>query len=125
MHSQMGNDKMPGRDGARPAGATGTFRDDDRNSMWAAAPRALGADAILSYTPRMIKPLPLIAGILGVVFLALAAFYWLTPAGSLPAFLPGFEAGSDHVHFKHGLGALILALALFAFAWFQSAPERR
>ena len=72
----------------------------------------------------MTKPLPLIAGLLGLVFLALAVLYWLTPAGDLPSFLPGFEAGVARVHYKHGLGSLIVALALFAFAWFQSAPKR-
>jgi len=73
----------------------------------------------------MTKPLPLIAGLLGVVFLALAAVYWLTPAGSLPSFLPGFEPGAQNVHVKHALGSLIVALILFAFAWLQRAPERR
>jgi hypothetical protein len=78
-----------------------------------------------SATPRrMTKPLPLLAGVLGVVFVALATFYWLTPAGSLPTFFPGYDAGSAHVHFKHGLASLILALGLFAFAWFQSAPGK-
>jgi hypothetical protein len=67
----------------------------------------------------MTKPLPLIAGILGVLFLALAILYGLTPAGSLPAFIPGFEAGSDHVHMTHALVSLIVALLLFVFAWFQ------
>lgn len=62
--------------------------------------------------------------ILGVGLLVLTAVYWLEPAGSLPAYLPGFEAGSTRVHFKHGLGTLILALALFAFAWFQSGPKK-
>jgi hypothetical protein len=70
----------------------------------------------------MTKPVPLIAGILGVVFLALAALYGLTPAGSLPAFIPGFEAGSDHVHMTHALVSLIVALLLFVFAWFQREP---
>ncbi len=64
----------------------------------------------------------MIAGILGVVFLALAALYALTPAGSLPAFLPGFEAGSDHVHMRHALVSLIVALLLFVFAWFRREP---
>ena len=67
----------------------------------------------------MTKPLPLIAIILGIVFLALAVLYELTPAGSLPAFIPGFEAGSDHVHMTHALVSLIVALLLFVFAWFQ------
>lgn len=67
----------------------------------------------------MMKPVPLIAGILGVVALALAAVYWLTPAGSLPGFLPGFEAGSDHIHVNHAIGSLVVAIVLFAVAWFQ------
>jgi hypothetical protein len=70
----------------------------------------------------MTKPLPLIAGILGLVFLALAVLYGLTPAGSLPTFIPGYEAGSDHVHMTHALVSLIVALLLFVFAWFQREP---
>ena len=73
----------------------------------------------------MTRPLPLLTGILGVVFLVLAATYWLTPAGSLPWFLPGFKAGSANTHLKHGFGSLILALALFVFAWLQRVPKRR
>jgi hypothetical protein len=71
------------------------------------------------------KPVPWIAGILGLVFLALAAVYWLTPADGLPKFLPGFQAGSDHVHVTHALGALAVALLLFAiaFGWFQVSSE--
>jgi len=72
----------------------------------------------------MTKPLPLIAGLLGVLFLALAVVYWITPAGGLPGFLPGFEAGGEHVHVKHALGALVIAIVLFAFAWLQREPER-
>ena len=67
----------------------------------------------------------MLAAMVGVALVALAGIYWLEPAGSLPSFIPGFEAGSSHIHFKHGLGALILALALFAFAWFRSAPKDR
>jgi hypothetical protein len=67
----------------------------------------------------MTKPAPLIAALLGLVSLALAAVYWLTPAGSLPSFLPGFQAGSDHIHVNHALGSLVVALILFALAWFQ------
>lgn len=72
----------------------------------------------------MNKPMVWVAAVLGIAFLLLTAVYWIEPAGSLPAFLPGYEAGSAHIHFKHGLGTLILALALFAFAWFQTGPRR-
>jgi hypothetical protein len=71
----------------------------------------------------MIRPLPLIAGILGVVCLALAAYYWVTPAGDLAPFLPGFEAGVQTVHVKHALGALVIGIALLAVAWLQSRPR--
>jgi hypothetical protein len=69
----------------------------------------------------MTKPVPWILGIIGVVFIGVALVYWLTPAGGLPTFLPGFDAGSDHFHITHALGSLIIALALFAVAiiWFQ------
>jgi hypothetical protein len=72
----------------------------------------------------MNKPMVWIAAVLGIVLLVLTAIYWIEPAGSLPAFLPGYETGSAHIHFKHGIGTLILALALFAFAWFQTGPRK-
>jgi hypothetical protein len=72
----------------------------------------------------MNKPMVWVAAVLGIVLLVLTAVYWIEPAGSLPAFIPGYEAGSAHIHFKHGLGTLILALALFAFAWFQTGPRK-
>jgi len=60
----------------------------------------------------MSKPVVLIAVILGIAFLLLACVYWFVPGGSLPTFMPGFAEGSTHVHVKHGLVALVLALAL-------------
>jgi ammonia channel protein AmtB len=66
---------------------------------------------------QMNKPLVLAAAILGVIFLVIACVYWFVPAGSLPHFMPGFVDGSNHVHVKHGLVALVLALALLGFAW--------
>jgi hypothetical protein len=65
----------------------------------------------------MNKPLVVIAAILGIALIVLACVYWLVPAGSLPTFMPGFVEGSTHVHVKHGLVALLLALALLGFAW--------
>ena len=72
----------------------------------------------------MNKPLIWIAVILGIVFLALSVMYFTVPGGSLPTYLPGFADGSAHVHIKHAVGALVLALVLFAFAWFQSGSEK-
>jgi hypothetical protein len=60
-----------------------------------------------------------VAIVLGLVVLAVAAAYFVMPAGSLPAFFPGFEAGSDRVHVRHGLVALAAAVVLFGFAWWR------
>ena len=46
-----------------------------------------------------------LAIVLGLAFAVIAIVYWLVPAGSLPSVFPGFEAGSPHVHVKHGLAA--------------------
>ena len=61
--------------------------------------------------------------ILGFVFLALAIYYWVTPAGSLPHFLPGYIAGSSTKHLKHGLAALVLAFCSWVLAWFWSGKK--
>ena len=57
--------------------------------------------------------------VFSIVFIVIATIYWMTPAGQLPHYMPGFISGSTAIHFKHGLGSLILALALLAYAWFK------
>jgi hypothetical protein len=64
------------------------------------------------------------AVLLGVFFIGCAVVYFITPAGSLPSLMPGFEAESATIHYKHAIGSLIVGLALFAFAWFKGAPAK-
>jgi hypothetical protein len=59
-----------------------------------------------------------IAIILGLAFAAVAIVYWTMPAGSLPSFVPGFEAGSTLVHVKHGIAAAAAAVLCFAVGWY-------
>ncbi len=61
--------------------------------------------------------------VIGVAFIALAVYYWVTPAGSLPSFFPGHLAGSAHIHVKHGVAALIAAILCFIGAWMLSGKE--
>jgi len=72
----------------------------------------------------MNKTLVVLLTVLGFLFLALAAFYWLTPAMSLPHYFPGYELGVRVVHVKHGIAAFIVALALFVVAWFASGEKK-
>ena len=65
-----------------------------------------------------------LAVVLGIVLIVIAVVYWAEPAGSLPSFFPGHEAGSAHHHTKHGIAALLLGLACFAFAWFNTGPKK-
>ena len=62
--------------------------------------------------------------IVGVALVAVAVYYWVTPAGSLASFVPGHLAGSAHKHVKHGLAALIAGIACFLGAWMLSGPRR-
>ena len=59
-----------------------------------------------------------VAIILGLAFLAMAVVYWVVPAGSLPSFVPGFEAGIPRTHLKHGVASAVVAVVLFGFAWY-------
>jgi hypothetical protein len=75
----------------------------------------------VSKNPRLIP----VAIILGVALLVIAGVYFAEPAGSLPSFFPGHEAGSSHHHVKHGILAFVLAIGCFVFAWFQTGPASR
>jgi hypothetical protein len=75
----------------------------------------------MSKHPKLILP----AVVLGILFLVVAVIYFVEPAGSLPSFFPGHEAGSSHHHAKHGIAAVVVALACFVFAWFQSSPPEK
>ena len=71
---------------------------------------------------RYLVPL---AVILGVVLIVIGIVYFAEPARSLPSFFPGHEAGSSHHHVKHGIAAVLVGLACFAFAWFNTGPKKR
>jgi len=71
------------------------------------------------------KWLVVLAVVLGIALIAVAIVYWAEPAGSLPSFFPGHEAGSAHHHVKHGIAAFFLGLACLAFAWFNTGPKKK
>jgi hypothetical protein len=62
--------------------------------------------------------------ILGLIFAAIACVYWFVPAGSLPAFVPGFQPGSTAIHVKHGFASLAVAVVCFIVAWFAVKSGR-
>ncbi len=65
-----------------------------------------------------------VAVVLGVALIVLGIVYWVEPAGSLPSFMPGHEAGSGHHHVKHGIASFLLGVALLIFVWFQTGKGR-
>ncbi len=64
--------------------------------------------------------------LIGVLLLVAAVIYFITPAGSLPGFLPGHEAGVTTPHTKHGILALALAICAFVAArfFYGAAPDQ-
>jgi Na+/H+ antiporter NhaD/arsenite permease-like protein len=74
-----------------------------------------------------LRPLVIPAVILGIALIVVSIIYFVEPAHSLPSFFPGHLSATDaeasHHHTKHGIAALVVALALFAFAWFQTGPK--
>jgi hypothetical protein len=65
-----------------------------------------------------------LAVLVGLALIVLAVVYWAEPAKSLPSWLPGHEAGSNHHHIKHGIASFLVGLACLVFAWFRSAGPR-
>ncbi len=65
-----------------------------------------------------------LAVILGIALIVVGIVYFAEPAGSLPSFFPGHQAGSTHHHTKHGIAAVLLGLACLVFAWFNTGPKK-
>ena len=59
----------------------------------------------------------LVAYLLAIICIIAAVMYFVMPAGQLQTFMPGFEAGSAHVHMKHAIIALVAAVVLFLIGW--------
>jgi drug/metabolite transporter (DMT)-like permease len=76
--------------------------------------------------PRRNAPVwvTVLLALLGVALVVVAVVYFADSAGKLPAFFPGHDPGSLHHHTKHGLAALVLALACFAAAWMSTGGKR-
>jgi uncharacterized membrane protein len=60
----------------------------------------------------------MLAYVLAIICVIAAVIYFVMPAGSLPTFMPGYEAGSQHMHMKHAIAAAVLAVILFVIGWF-------
>ncbi len=60
----------------------------------------------------------MLAYVLAIISVIAAVIYFVTPAGSLPTFMPGYEAGSQHLHMKHAIVAVVAAIILFLLGWF-------
>jgi hypothetical protein len=71
----------------------------------------------------MKKMLTILATVFGIIFIALAIYYWITPADMLPIFLPGYDIAMTTPHIKHGIASLVVGLALLVYAWFASAKK--
>lgn len=65
------------------------------------------------------------AVVVGLLLIVVAVVYWIEPAGSLPSFMPGHEAGSGHHHIKHGIAAFLVGVALLVYAWFQTGGDKK
>ena len=73
----------------------------------------------------MKKPITMLLIIIGVLFIALGIYYFVTPAGSLASWAPGYTAGSTHMHFKHGLAPTFLGLGSWVLAWFSLGAKSK
>ena len=59
----------------------------------------------------------IIAYVLAILCAIAAVMYFTMQAGSLPAFMPGYLAGSTHIHHTHALAAAVAAIVLFFIGW--------
>jgi len=59
----------------------------------------------------------MLAYLLGLICAIAAVMYFVMPAGQLPTFMPGYLAGSTHIHTTHAVAAAVAAAILFVVGW--------
>ena len=59
----------------------------------------------------------MIAFLLAIIAAIAAVMYYTMPAGSLPTFMPGYTAGSTHIHTTHAIASAVGAVVLFVIGW--------
>ncbi len=65
-----------------------------------------------------------LAALLGLVLIAIGVTYIALTEHDIPSFFPGHVSHpASHHHVKHGIAAIFLGLACFAFAWFRTGPR--
>ncbi len=69
------------------------------------------------------RPLTVVAIVVGIAFLVLAFVYAATEARALPQLLPGYDAARTTPHVKHAIASAVLALGCFVVAWFSTGPR--
>ena len=70
------------------------------------------------------QPMRMLAYILAIICVIAAVMYYTMQAGSLPTFMPGYDAGSTHVHTTHALAAAIAAVVLFLIGFSLGRARR-
>lgn len=65
----------------------------------------------------------LLDAIVVIVLLVIAVVYFTHSANHLPHWFPGYSTTETKVHVKHGLAAVIVALAAAAYGWFATGPK--
>ena len=65
--------------------------------------------------------LAVILGIIALLFIVVAIIYIVTPASSLPSFIPGHIAGSTGHHPLKATGSFVVGIVFAVGAWFALA----
>jgi hypothetical protein len=55
----------------------------------------------------------ILAYLLAIAAVIVAVMYYMMPGGALPTFMPGYVAGSTHIHTMHAIAALTAAFIFF------------
>ena len=76
--------------------------------------------------PKTRRLVAVLASVLGVALIVVGVIYLAETAHAIPSWFPGHDASpTSHHHTKHGIAAILLGLAVLAFAWFQLGPRNQ
>jgi len=65
----------------------------------------------------------MIAYLLAIICVIAAVMYFVMPAGQLPTFMPGYLAGSSHIHTTHAIAAAVAGFGITSTSGWACSRE--
>lgn len=69
------------------------------------------------------RTLAVVLAVIGIIAIIVGIIYFVSPAHSVPSFLPGHIAGKSYHHVKRAIAGVVVGVVLVVAAWWTGKKK--